>query len=69
MTTEESKTISHDYLVYGLETIAKTANAPFRFAYISGAKSERDQTKKPLILGEFCLMRVRSFVLCQSCIY
>ncbi|KEY64521.1 hypothetical protein S7711_03588 [Stachybotrys chartarum IBT 7711] len=57
MTTEESKKISHDYLIYGLETMAKTANTPFRFAYISGAKSERDQTKKPFILGEFCLMR------------
>ncbi|KAH7320282.1 hypothetical protein B0I35DRAFT_408962 [Stachybotrys elegans] len=57
MTSEQSRNISLDYMVYGLETMAKVANSPFRFAYISGAKSERDQTKRPMVLPEFCLMR------------
>jgi hypothetical protein len=58
MTSEESRHICFDYLVYGLKTIAASANSPFRFTYISGAKAERDQTKRPMVLPEFCLMRV-----------
>jgi hypothetical protein len=57
ITPEESRHLSYDYLVYGLETIASRASAPFRFIYISAAKSERDQTKKPIALAELCLMR------------
>jgi hypothetical protein len=57
MTSEESRKISFDYLVYGMDVIAKEAHAPLRFAYISGDKAERDQTKRPWVLGEFSLMR------------
>lgn len=32
---------------------------PFRFLYMSGANAERDQTKKPWLLGDYSLMRVR----------
>ena len=30
---------------------------PFRFLYMSGATAQRDQTKKPWLLGEYSLMR------------
>ena len=31
---------------------------PFRFIYMSGAASERDQTKTPYWMSQYCLMRV-----------
>ncbi|KAH6611019.1 hypothetical protein Trco_001039 [Trichoderma cornu-damae] len=58
---EEVRKVCLDYTVAGLETLSRlprnnTAN-PLRFIYISGVKSERDQTKKPLLLGDYCLLR------------
>ena len=50
----------------GLENIAQlprdSAGKPFRFIYTSGAKSERDPSKKPWVLGDYCLMRVKFFL-------
>jgi hypothetical protein len=64
MTLDEARKICLDYTVAGIETITKLPRAnsakPFRFLYISGAKTERDQTKKPWVLGDYCLMRVGS---------
>ena len=31
---------------------------PFRFLYMSGVVAERDQTKKPMFMAEYGLMRV-----------
>lgn len=62
MTLEEARKICLDYTVVGLETIAKLprvpSSKPFRFVYVSGHKSERDQTKRPWPLTDYCLMRV-----------
>ncbi|TVY45275.1 hypothetical protein LSUB1_G000465 [Lachnellula subtilissima] len=57
MTFLEARKICLDYTVKGLETMTPVASTPFRFLYTSGANSERDATKKPWVLGDFCLMR------------
>lgn len=54
----EARKICLDYTVTGLETMTPLASTPFRFLYTSGANSERDATKKPWVLGDFCVMRV-----------
>ena len=61
MQWEQVRKICHDYAMTGLETMAalpREGNTPFRFVYTSGANAERDATKKPWILGDYCLMRV-----------
>lgn len=60
---EEARRICLDYTLTGLDTMfwlssRGTASRPFRFLYVSGAKSERDPSKKPWILGNYILMRV-----------
>jgi hypothetical protein len=63
MPWEEVRKTCFDYTVKGLETIAhlprnNSADKPLRFIYTSGAKSERDPSKKPWLLGDYCIMRV-----------
>jgi hypothetical protein len=62
MPWEEVQKICLDYTVNGLETLSKLPRGneakPLKFLYISGANAERDQTKKPWVLGGYCLMRV-----------
>jgi hypothetical protein len=62
MPWEEVKKICLDYTITGLETISQlprnSAGSPFRFIYTSGSNAERDQNKKPWILGDYSLMRV-----------
>ncbi|KAJ8058296.1 hypothetical protein OCU04_012490 [Sclerotinia nivalis] len=64
MTLAEARKICFDYTSTGVEIISKlprkSASEPFRFIYVSGANSERDQMKKPWVLGDYCLMRVCS---------
>ncbi|KAI0967750.1 hypothetical protein F4678DRAFT_474930 [Xylaria arbuscula] len=61
VTWEEACKISRDYAVTAIETIYQSrrenASSGFRFTYISGSNAERDPSKKPLILGDYCLMR------------
>ncbi|KAF4626949.1 hypothetical protein G7Y89_g11207 [Cudoniella acicularis] len=59
MPFEETRKICQDYAAYGIETMAPLASTtkPFRFIYVSGVNAERDQAKKPWILGEYSLMR------------
>ncbi|KAH8602294.1 hypothetical protein B0O99DRAFT_499704 [Bisporella sp. PMI_857] len=61
MPFEEVREICLGYTVKGLETIAQlpreSTARPFRFIYISGVNAERDQSKKPWVLGDYCLMR------------
>lgn len=49
-------------LIAGLETLSKLPRAneakPLQFLYVSGANVERDQTKKPWVMGDYLLMRV-----------
>ncbi|KAK9365087.1 hypothetical protein V1509DRAFT_643052 [Lipomyces kononenkoae] len=69
MPWEQVRTICYDYTVNGLETIAQlprsSADRPLRFIYTSGAKTERDPSKKPWVVGGYSLMRgeAESFVL------
>jgi hypothetical protein len=58
MAFEEVRKISLDYTVTGLETICPLGAKPFRFLYISGSNTTRDQTKKPLFMADYSLMRV-----------
>ncbi|KAL7935970.1 hypothetical protein V8C35DRAFT_296500 [Trichoderma chlorosporum] len=61
MSWDEVRKICLDYTVAGLEELAKiprsNATKPLQFVYVSGSNAERDQSKKPWILGEYCLMR------------
>lgn len=56
------KKICVDYVMSGFNTLKQLPHGdsgkPLRFVYASGAKAERDQTKKPMILGDYTLMRV-----------
>lgn len=58
MPFSEARKICLDYTVTGIETISPIASKPFRFLYTSGVAAERDQTKKPWLLGDYSLMRV-----------
>lgn len=72
MPWEETRKICYDYTIAGLETIAQlprnAAGTPLRFLYTSGAKTVRDPSQKPWILGDYSLMRVcplTSFAWCH----
>ncbi|KGQ06144.1 hypothetical protein BBAD15_g8534 [Beauveria bassiana D1-5] len=62
MDFEAVKTVCVDYVMKGFDTLKQLprpqSGKPLRFVYASGAKAERDQTKKPWILGDYTLMRV-----------
>ncbi|KAG9235753.1 putative nucleoside-diphosphate-sugar epimerase [Amylocarpus encephaloides] len=57
MPFEEVRKICLDYTVTGLETICPLGSKPFRFLYISGSNTTRDQTKKPLFMPDYSLVR------------
>ncbi|RFU80021.1 hypothetical protein TARUN_2243 [Trichoderma arundinaceum] len=61
MPWDEVRKICLDYTIAGLETLSKlprgNAAKPLRFLYLSGANTERDQTKKPWVLGDYSLLR------------
>ncbi|EHK16716.1 uncharacterized protein TRIVIDRAFT_41189 [Trichoderma virens Gv29-8] len=61
MPWDEVRKICLDYTIAGLEELSKAprdnAKKPLQFVYVSGANAERDQSKKPWILGDYCLMR------------
>ncbi|KAM0669831.1 hypothetical protein ACQRIT_002270 [Beauveria bassiana] len=63
MDFEAVKTVCVDYVMKGFDTLKQLprpqSGKPLRFVYASGAKAERDQTKKPWILGDYTLMRGR----------
>ncbi|KAM7201760.1 hypothetical protein V8F20_004721 [Naviculisporaceae sp. PSN 640] len=48
-----------DYATYALRTMSELSDKakPFRFLYMSGVNAERDQSKKPFMLGDYCLLR------------
>jgi hypothetical protein len=62
MPWDEVRKICVEYTVAGIETLSKLPRGneakPLRFFYVSGANTERDQTKKPWVMGGYCLMRV-----------
>ncbi|KUJ13417.1 putative nucleoside-diphosphate-sugar epimerase [Mollisia scopiformis] len=53
----EVEKICLDYTVKGIETMSPIASKPFRFIYVSGVNAERDQNKKPFLMGNYSLMR------------
>ncbi|GFP52293.1 hypothetical protein TASIC1_0001044500 [Trichoderma asperellum] len=61
MPWDEVRKICLEYTIAGLETLSKLPRGneakPLRFLYVSGANTERDQTKKPWVMGDYCLMR------------
>ncbi|KAM0451104.1 hypothetical protein ACHAPV_010177 [Trichoderma viride] len=61
MPWDEVRKICLEYTVAGIETLSKLPRGkeakPLRFLYVSGANTERDQTKKPWVMGSYCLMR------------
>ena len=65
MDFEQVQRVCHDYTFIGLKAIlAARSESPtasdkqFRFLYISGSSTERDQTKTPRIEARYLLMRV-----------
>lgn len=66
MPWDEVRKICVDYTQTGLDSMAQlprdSAGRPLRFIYTSGAKSERDPSKKPWVLGDYCLLRVKPFL-------
>ncbi|CAH0021526.1 unnamed protein product [Clonostachys rhizophaga] len=61
VTWEDACIISRDYAVKGIETITQLPRhgktQPLRFISMSGSNAVRDQTKKPLLMGDYLLMR------------
>lgn len=65
MKWEDVRKICHDDAIAGFKTIVeargdKHGDKPLRYMYMSGTTAERDQTKSPLILKQYLLMRVCS---------
>uniref|UniRef100_A0A8H7NJK5 NAD(P)-binding domain-containing protein n=1 Tax=Bionectria ochroleuca TaxID=29856 RepID=A0A8H7NJK5_BIOOC len=60
-TWEEACIISRDYAVKGIETTTQLPRhgktQPLRFIYMNGSNAVRDHTKKPLLMGNYLLMR------------
>ncbi|KAK4163088.1 NAD(P)-binding Rossmann-fold containing protein [Cladorrhinum sp. PSN259] len=58
---DQAAKICRDYAAYGIETMSNLARAegskPFRFVYFSGSGAERDPAKKPLIMGDYLVLR------------
>ncbi|KAH7136754.1 hypothetical protein B0J13DRAFT_677591 [Dactylonectria estremocensis] len=58
---DEVRKVCLDHTATGIETLSLLSDdrstKPMRFIYTSGDRAERDQSKKPLILGEYSLMR------------
>ena len=62
MDFDQVRRVCHDYALAGLDAIfaahSDGGSSPFRFIYMSGTAAERDQSKKPSWMPEYCLMRV-----------
>ncbi|KAG5658645.1 hypothetical protein KAF25_010826 [Fusarium avenaceum] len=60
-TWDQVRMICYEYALYAADTFAKLPRKdnpePLRFIYVSGCNAERDPTKKPWFLGDYCLLR------------
>lgn len=54
----EVTTICHDYTINGIQNMIKVAKKPFRFVYVSGVLTERDQSKVLPNMGDYLHLRV-----------
>ena len=59
MPKAEVRKICYDYTVTGLQTMAAQRKGAFRFIYTSGVAATADPAKKPWLMGDYSLMRVR----------
>ena len=62
---DQVRRVCHDYTLAGLQALFKAhseggSTKPLRFLYMSGSNTERDQTKTPSLMAQYCLMRVSS---------
>lgn len=62
MPLEEVRKACFEYTETGIKTIAPMAKNPFRFIYMSGAKTERDlaTAEKVWLMRDYGILRVRS---------
>jgi hypothetical protein len=62
---KDVRRICLDYTLIGLKAMTekRTTSSTFRFMYLSGHASERDQTKTPRFMPPYALMRVCSSIL------
>jgi len=58
MKFSEVTAICHDYTINGIHNMIEVANKPFRFVYVSGVLTERDQNKILPQMGEYLHLRV-----------
>lgn len=62
MEWQEVEKICSEYVMNGFDTLKQLprgeSGKPLRFVYASGAMTERDQTKKPMLMADYVLMRV-----------
>jgi hypothetical protein len=58
---DEVKRICQTSTIAGLRAMHEAGPVvPFRFLYMSGVAAERDPTKTPKFMPQYCSMRVRS---------
>ena len=58
---DDVRRVCQEYTLVGLRAMFEAhgeGGAPFRFMYVSGTASERDQSKTPSWMPQYCLMRV-----------
>lgn len=58
---DEVQRVNRDYTLAGLQAIAearRSRNSSFRFLYMSGLTVPRDMSKKPMVHGDYLLLRV-----------
>ncbi|KAK0721827.1 hypothetical protein B0T26DRAFT_739232 [Lasiosphaeria miniovina] len=55
---ETTVKVSRDYALRAVEQMSSlSGKKPFRFVYLSGVNAQRDQAKKPWLLGDYTLLR------------
>ncbi|KAK6063277.1 hypothetical protein SCUP515_12563 [Seiridium cupressi] len=58
---DEVKRVCQESTLAGMKAMHEAGlNQPFRFIYLSGAMAERDQTKRPLYMADYSLMRAQT---------
>ncbi|KAK9785073.1 hypothetical protein SCARD494_12327 [Seiridium cardinale] len=58
---DEVKRVCQESTLAGMKAMHEAGlNQPFRFIYLSGAMAERDQTKRPLYMADYTLMRAET---------
>ena len=61
--------VCHDHTLVGLKAMLTATDKQFRFLYMSGSGTERDQNKKPWVEARYMLMRVSIHIPSTKLIY